>query len=187
MPSEADAATPNRARWRGSPCGRRAALFTAALALVAICAPTLTRLPLRLIWNVTASAPIGFYRIDSSRRFATGDLVVVAPTQQQATFLDQRGYLPHGVPLLKRIAASPGQTVCRDGLTIIIDGRILAAARERDSQGRDLPAWAGCRQLAESEVFLMNAGVADSIDGRYFGPTAMDRIIGIAHPLWTPH
>ena len=47
--------------------------------------------------------------------------------------LDLNGYLPTGVPMLKRVLALPGQTVCRNGRTII--GR-----RHRDGRG------AGARQ-----------------------------------------
>jgi len=170
---------------RRAACGGGAALLAGALALLAIAVPALTTLPLRLIFNATASVPIGFYRVDSPARLQAGDLVVVAPASGLATFLDQRGYLPLGVPLLKRIAATSGQTVCREQLTISIDGRAIAAARERDHQGRALPGWAGCRRLSENEFFLLNASIPDSIDGRYFGPTAIDHILGVARPLWT--
>ena len=35
------------------------------------------------------------------------------------------------------------------------------------------------------EVFLMNPGVPDSLDGRYFGPLPASSIIGRAAPVWT--
>ena len=35
------------------------------------------------------------------------------------------------------------------------------------------------------DVFLMNPGVPDSLDGRYFGPLPASSIIGRAVPLWT--
>jgi type IV secretory pathway protease TraF len=31
----------------------------------------------------------------------------------------------------------------------------------------------------------MNGHVRDSLDGRYFGPTATNQIVGRAVPLWT--
>jgi len=44
--------------------------------------------------------------------------------------------LPIGVPMLKRVAALPGQTVCRDGRMITVDGTDLAETLDRDRRGR---------------------------------------------------
>ena len=113
------------------------------------------------------------------------DLVVVTPPEPVARFLAERDYLPRGVPLLKHVLALPGQTVCRIRLAIMIDGVVMASARERDHRGRPLPVWQGCRMIAEGEVFLMNWQSADSLDGRYFGPLPVASILGRAVPLWT--
>jgi type IV secretory pathway protease TraF len=73
--------------------------------------------------------------------------------------------LPRGVPLLKRVLALPGQTVCRNYLAVMIDGVVMSFARERDHRGRPLPVWQGCQLIAEGQVFLMNLQSADSLDG----------------------
>lgn len=116
---------------------------------------------------------------------AIPDLVVVMAPKPVAGFLAERSYLPHGVPPLKQILALPGQTVCRIRLAIMIDGVVMATARERDHRGRPLPVWQGCRMIAEGEVFLMNWQSADSLDGRFFGPLPAASILGRAVPLWT--
>jgi conjugative transfer signal peptidase TraF len=113
------------------------------------------------------------------------ELVVIRPPEPLATFLDLNGYLPTGVPMLKRILAIPGQTVCRTGLTIAVDDIVTGQARERDRRGRPLPAWQGCLVLACDEVFVMNWQSADSFDGRYFGPIPASAVIGQAVPVWT--
>jgi conjugative transfer signal peptidase TraF len=138
-----------------------------------------------LIWNASASAPIGLYRVQPEDHLAIPDLVVVVPPEPVAGFLAERDYLPRGVPLLKQVLALPGQTVCRIRLAIMIDGVVMATAHERDHRGRPLPVWQGCRMIAESEVFLMNWQSADSLDGRYFGPLPVASILGRAVPLWT--
>jgi conjugative transfer signal peptidase TraF len=138
-----------------------------------------------LIWNASASAPIGLYRVQPKDYLAIPDLVVVMAPEPVAGFLAERGYLPRGVPLLKQILALPGQTVCRSRLAVMIDGVVMATARERDHRGRPLPVWQGCRMIAEGEVFLMNWQSADSLDGRYFGPLPVASILGRAVPLWT--
>jgi conjugative transfer signal peptidase TraF len=138
-----------------------------------------------LIWNASASAPIGLYRVQPEDHLAIPDLVVVVPPEPVAGFLAERDYLPRGVPLLKQVLALPGQTVCRIRLAIMIDGVVMATAHERDHRGRPLPVWQGCRMIAEGEVFLMNWQSADSLDGRYFGPLPVASILGRAVPLWT--
>jgi conjugative transfer signal peptidase TraF len=140
----------------------------------------------RLLWNASASVPIGFYVTHPAGRLTAGELLVVRPLAPLAQFMAVRRYLPLGVPLIKHVAALPGQIVCRVGRTITVDGIAEAAALDRDTRGRKLPAWQGCRAVQPHQVFLMNTGIRDSFDGRYFGPVDDRTIIGSATPLWIP-
>ncbi len=124
--------------------------------------------PTKLIWNASASTPIGLYSVEPI-----------------ATFLADGGYLPRDTPLLKRVLGLPGQTVCRMGVHITVDTVEVGTALQRDRIGRPLPVWQGCRVIAGGEIFLMNWEVPDSLDGRYFGPIPASSIIGRAVPLWT--
>lgn len=141
--------------------------------------------PPRLVWNASASAPIGLYSVRLTRILSVGDLVVVRPPKLLERILIQRGYIRGRIPLIKRVAALPGQTVCRHGLLISVDGKPTGLAREWDHRGRPLPVWQGCRTLKCAEVFLMTADEPDSLDGRYFGPLPRSTVIGRAVPLWT--
>jgi conjugative transfer signal peptidase TraF len=118
-------------------------------------------------------------------KLAITELVAVQPPDLLATFLYLNGYLPNGVPILKRVLALPGQTVCRNGLTIAVDGIDVGQAYERDGRGRPLPVWYGCRVIADGDVFVMNWQSADSLDSRYFGPLPASAVIGRAVPVWT--
>ena len=138
-----------------------------------------------LVWNASESVPVGLYRVQPARALTVTDLVVAVPPEPLATFLAEGGYLPRGVPLIKRVLALPRQTVCRTGLAITVDGIEMGTARERDSRDRPLPAWQGCRIVTNGEVFLVNWDEPASLDGRYFGPIAAASIIGRAEPLWT--
>lgn len=140
--------------------------------------------PPRLIWNASASVPIGLYAVRARHAPKVGDLVAVAPPPPLARFLAERHYLPRGVPLLKPVAAVAGQRVCRTGPRISVDGTPLGEAQARDRRRRILPAWRGCRTLAAGDVFLMNPRVSDSFDGRYFGPLPDTTIIGAVTPVW---
>lgn len=164
---------------------RRRILGVALLAVVAIAAPIAVDMPMKLLWNATASTPIGFYAIEPVGRLTAPELVAVMPPEPLAAFMVQRGYIGDGVPLLKRVAGLPGQRVCRIGRVVTVDRVAMGAALDRDRIGRVLPVWQGCRVIAPGELFLMNSGVRDSLDGRYFGPLPGSAIIGRALPLWT--
>ena len=137
------------------------------------------------IWNASESEPIGLYRLQPVDRLSVTDLFAIRPPEPLETFLDLNGYLPVGVPMLKRILAFPGQTICRTGLAISVDDIEIGQARERDARGRPLPVWQGCRLLSTGEVFVMNWQSEDSLDGRYFGPLPASAVIGKAMPVWT--
>ena len=156
---------------------------TVAVSLLGV-APIASFAP-RVIWNASASTPVGFYTIGKVGNLDVTDLVAVDAPEPLATFLSDGGCLPRGVPLLKRIAALPGQRVCRTGLAITVDGVPMGDALDRDRRGRPLPVWQGCRLVAAGELFLMNWQVRDSLDGRYFGPLPATAVIGRATPLYT--
>jgi conjugative transfer signal peptidase TraF len=161
---------------------------TLALAFVAVCAITSTfdggRAPL-LVWNASASAPIGLYAVRPVGALAIADLVVARPPDPLAEWLAAHGYLPKGALLIKRVAALPGQKICREDRSIIVDGSAVAEANARDHAGRDLPRWSGCFVLRSDEVFLLNWDHPASLDGRYFGAFPVEAIVGRAQPIWT--
>lgn len=154
-------------------------LFIALFAAVAWLSPK----P-RLLWNASASAPIGLYRLYPGDTPTIGDMVAYRPSPALARFMAERHYLPVGVPLLKHMAARPGATICRRGAAVMIDGRTAAVAQATDSHGRPLPVWRGCRVLRADQLFLLNAA-PDSLDGRYFGPVPASGLIGRAMPVLT--
>ena len=159
-------------------------LFTAIVA-TSLLLSTIGGTTPHYIWNTSNSVPIGLYRVQATTRLAVTELVAVQPPDLLAAFLDLNDYLPIGVPMLKRVLALPGQTVCRNGLKIAVDGVDVGAARERDGRNRPLPVWHGCRVIADGDVFVMNWQSANSLDGRYFGPLPDSAVIGRAVPVWT--
>ncbi len=162
--------------------------FTLALiagGTVLIVAPVWSRHAPGFIWNASASLPLGLYRVEPAAGIAVTDIAIVMPPDELAAFLDERRYLPRGLPLLKRVLALGGEIVCRYGRDIFAYGARYGVARERDRSGRPLPVWQGCRTLRDGEVFLMNWDAADSFDGRYVGPLPVTTIVGRAVPVWT--
>tara|TARA_R110000824_G_scaffold24090_4_gene85377 strand:- start:6727 stop:7272 length:546 start_codon:yes stop_codon:yes gene_type:complete len=164
---------------------RRAWSLVGAAAIVGIAFPAFVETPDTLIWNVTPSAPIGLYEVQPVAQLQRTDLVVLEAPPTVETFLAERGYLPPNIPLLKRVVGLPGQTVCRIGRIVTVNGAVMGEAQERDSFGRPMPVWSGCKRIAADEIFLMNRSVEASLDGRYFGPVPARSITGLAVPLWT--
>lgn len=156
-----------------------------SLGLAACLLPVLTRLPVHLVYNPSDSVPRGWYRVESADELRRGDTVLVRLPARVQAFAAQRSYLPHGVPLLKRIEALPPQRVCLIGRVVFVDGHAVATALAHDSQHRSLPTWSGCRALAAGEVFLLSDSHPASFDSRYWGPINVTTVIGNARPLWT--
>lgn len=162
----------------------RVPLPLAGVGLAALGFATLAAPAPRLVWNASASAPVGLYWVSRTAP-ARGDLVLATLPPGVRRLAADRGYLSIGVPLVKRLAAVSGDVVCGVGDAVFINGRHVATRRECDSSSRTLPRWTGCRVLAADEVFLLMAGVSGSFDGRYFGPVRRARLIGRLVPLWT--
>ena len=164
---------------------RRTATILMTFTAVALVLSTLGETTPAYIWNASKSVPIGLYQLQPASGLAVTELVAIRPPEPLATFLDLNGYLPIGVPMLKRVLALPGQMVCRKGLTISVDGIDMGDALSRDSRGRPLPVWQGCHAVGADELFLMNWQSEVSLDGRYFGFVPNSSVIGKALPMWT--
>lgn len=164
-------------------------LATITLTASAICligtSAIINKQNIRLVWNTSASVPIGLYRITAKDSLAHGDLVLIRPSERLSIFLSSRQYLPAQAMLLKHIAALPGQTICRTGNMVFVDQMPIGIALQTDSIGRQLPVWQGCVSLSTTQIFVMNPDARDSFDGRYFGPLPRTAIIGHAIPLFT--
>jgi type IV secretory pathway protease TraF len=155
-------------------------LFVATL-LVALIA--FKPLPL-VIWNASDSVPIGWYWV-TKRQPIVGEIGVIKPPGWVQLYASSRDYLPDDVWLLKPVFAVSGAVVCRFGISVFVDGKLVARAKISDRQKRILPVWKGCRTLKSDEVFLL-AKPRNSFDSRYFGPIKREPIIGTAFHLHLP-
>ena len=138
----------------------------------------------RLVWNASASAPVGLYRVALGVPLSRGDMVIARMARSVEQLAAERRYVPRNVPLVKRVAGIAGDIVCAQNRLISLNGRTIARRRQVDAAGRLLPAWRGCIQLEPDTVFLLMSGSPNSFDGRYFGPTDVKYIVGKAIPLW---
>lgn len=136
-----------------------------------------------LVWNASPSAPVGLYWIDRPRGIAVGDMVIARVPEPWRELAAERRYVPVRVPLVKRVAAAPGDSVCASGRSVFVNGAWAATRRLADGRGRAMPWWAGCTALRDGAMLLLMPDPA-SFDGRYFGPTERSDIVGRARLLW---
>lgn len=162
---------------------RSAAAALAAFTVTALVASMLWQPRPRLVWNASASAPIGLYAVTSPDHVRVGEMVVAWTPEPARSLGAERRYLPSNVPLVKRVGAVAGDRVCAIGEAVWVNGRHVGARREVDGAGRRLPTWTGCRELAPGEYFLLME-TPDSFDGRYFGVTRHEDLVGRAVLLW---
>lgn len=163
------------------PCRWRAGLLGIGIAGLAatIAAPPRPR----LMWNASASAPVGLYRVTPDVRFQRGDVVVARVPGWARRLAAERRYLPLNVPLVKRVAGLTGDRVCAIGVHLFVNGRHVADRQMADGRGRQMPWWRGCLTLSEGQLLLLMDGPT-SFDGRYFGPTRTSDVIGEARLIW---
>lgn len=171
---------------------RRVLFICMGIGLAALCAPAFMPMSAQervfVVYNPTDSVPRGWYRvgsIDSAASLHVGSIVLARLPADVASFAGQRGYLPNGVPILKRVGAVAPQSVCFREQVVLIDGAVAATTRTHDGARRPMQAWQHCRPLAGDELFLLSDTNPASFDSRYFGPVAASAVLGIARPLWT--
>ncbi len=163
---------------------KRALLFGTAIPVLALGLASVVSLPKKMIYNASASAPIGLYWLDNWP-VERGDYVLVVVPERVRYLVEERGYLPPDVPLLKRVVGLNGDRICRRGDDIFVNDESVAVAQTVDALGRPMPDWHGCHIVTERSVFLLQDH-PQSFDGRYFGPVDRRLIIGRATRLRLP-
>lgn len=136
-----------------------------------------------IVYNASRSVPKGFYRVSAATSLRRGDLVLMTTPDSVRGLADARRYLPATVPLIKTVAALPGDQICAFGTRIFINGRLVATRLSHDSEGRPLPSWQGCRTLAKGEFLPLVPDSPRSFDGRYFAAVPVTRVRGRLEPL----
>ena len=166
---------------------QRRRCFAIAALIICTAAPlaasALWKAPVLLVWNASASAPMGLYGVRADGPIRRGDMVVAWIPEPARSLAARRRYLPANVPLVKRVAAVAGDRICAIGSRISINGKRTATRQRSDAERRPIPWWKGCRRLIRGEYFLLMESPL-SFDGRYFGVTRRSDVIGEAELLW---
>lgn len=143
--------------------------------------------------NVTSSYPLGIWRLEANRSISQGSLVLFCPPDTpffkaaNGFGVLRAGGCPGGyAPLLKQLAAGPGDFVEVDEEGVSVNGRLIPNSRplQHDSQGKTLPRTEERGWVHEGEAWLLSDFNPRSFDSRYFGPVSMAQIQGTMVPVW---
>ena len=132
--------------------------------------------------NESPSLPRGLYLRQVGAEPGPGAVVALVQPPVARFYLGALG-MPAEVLLIKRVAAGPGEAVCRRGAVLHTPRREVRVF-DRDRRGTVLPAWRGCRRMGPGEVFLLGDTPA-SFDSRYFGPVAIADIESVYREFFT--
>ena len=161
----------------------RVAVAVAVLTMACWCGSVLG---IRL--NRSPSLPVGLYRVSADR---AANLVEFCPAEPFATLANARGYRQAGrcpdggTPLMKPVAARPGDQVDVSPRGVSVNGVLLpnSAPRERDTIGRPLVSWrSGTYEVRPGTLWVISTYESRSYDGRYFGPIAEAQVLAHLQP-----
>ncbi len=110
-------------------------------AIIIIIAPIFFNFPIKLIYNSSPSAPIGYYKIKAVSNLKRGIYIVVQTPPDFRLLAAKRDYLPLNVPLIKQVVGIFGDEICRYNESIFINKKLIAFALKQDSKKRLLPVW----------------------------------------------
>jgi conjugative transfer signal peptidase TraF len=128
--------------------------------------------------NVSPSTPLGLYRLAAVAPPLAHGTLVVLPVPPAVRFWHSAW-----LPLLKPIAALPGDLVCTSDAGLWIEGQAYGPVYP-EAGGAPLPRLQGCVRVPAGAVFLASPAPR-SLDGRYFGMTPVSTITARAMPLLT--
>lgn len=161
----------------------RVATFCAAALSACLLAQGINRRGALVLHNESPSEPEGLY-VRTLQAPAVGRLAAFMAPAATAPYRDQHLRILRHVPVLKALAAGPGDFVCTTTRQLMIDGQVMAVVAARDPRGVQLPQWNGCRRLGAGEWFAYSNRVPNSFDSRYYGPIRNHQIIAVYRPLW---
>lgn len=146
-----------------------------------------------VLYNPSASAPIGWYRLRDNSPLKVGDQVAAYAPEWARKLADERQYLPYEYPMIKTIWASSGTQICTENNRTHVPNYPVIIRLSQDSLGRDMPKLSGCFTLKPDEYFLVSPdvqtkrrgvsvseqpGFINGFDSRYFGAVEAKNILG---------
>jgi conjugative transfer signal peptidase TraF len=138
--------------------------------------------------NVTPSMPIGIWIIRPvNAPIARGAIVSFCHVHRRRSAKpatsSNHGPCPDGAwPLLKPVAALPGDLVVIDSSGVTINGQLVPNSQRHSRPGLAAIA-SGAYRVGEGELWVVSSLHPHSFDSRYFGPIRAAAVGGEAVPI----
>jgi conjugative transfer signal peptidase TraF len=142
-------------------------------------------LELGFCFNITPSEPAGIYELVPGGAGRGALALLEQPRGSAASTL--RRYIPAKLPLVKRVAAIPGDMVRIDSDGVYVNGKRWpdSVPLLHDDEGRALnPYPFGVYRVAAGRLWVMS-NHPRGLDSRYFGPVPAASVISRLEPLLT--
>ena len=145
------------------------------------------RLPLTLGYelNITPSEPVGIYRLVGGQAERRALVLLKQPHDSMASVLSR--YAPVHLPLIKRVAAIPGDLVEINTFGMRVNGILWphSVPLAHDAEGRSLrPYPFGVYRVHAGELWVLS-NHPRGLDSRYFGPVLEPNVISRLVPVLT--
>lgn len=147
--------------------------------------------PYSLVWNHTASLPIGLYLSEDTAHRAVPVGAMACFAYHAPAWANSRHYFYEGVSLCKYVKGLAGDVLLRKNgewvaLSQTGDARRVGAMASRDHYGRALPQDALKEGPIPPGMVVMSAPQhSNSLDSRYLGLVAQDALRTRIYPLIT--
>ncbi|WP_333594543.1 S26 family signal peptidase [Anaerospora hongkongensis] len=142
-------------------------------------------LPHILVYNRTASLPLGWYLKMPLGTYQVGDIVAFQPPGDAKALAVERGWIRDGELLMKKIGALENMPWQIDGNgNFFVADMYIGPVSEVDRLGRPLPQMHGSYSVKPGS-FLPIAFPTGSFDGRYYGDVPLGNIQYKVIPLFT--
>jgi conjugative transfer signal peptidase TraF len=121
------------------------------------------------VLNLSESMPRGIYALSDEGEIAIGDDVLIELPSELRSFAVTTNWFSPSAPLLKRVAAVEGATLCVSGNGSTLNGANVGELAASDSNGAKLPRFSGCQTVPTNHFVALGESTPHSFDSRYFG------------------
>lgn len=136
-----------------------------------------SRLPQLLVYNTTASVPVGWYLLLPPQDVSRDDMVVFTVPEDIEKLAVERGWLPKGTKMLKRVGGLAGDMYgVNKSRQFYVNGVYIEQASLVDGKGQQMPDRSSGIHMVEDDCFLPVGDNSHSFDGRYYGAVPLECI-----------
>ena len=136
-----------------------------------------SRLPQVFVYNATASVPVGWYLLLPPQNVARDDMVVFTVPEDMQALAVERGWLPKGTKMLKRVGGLAGDMYgVNRSRQFYVNDVYIGQASLVDGKGQEMPDRSCGSHMVEDNCFLPVGDNPHSFDGRYYGTVPLECI-----------